>query len=390
MTTTGKDFPVRSDAFRFSSETRASSAATSPACTECFDIFPAKPGDSDVINQMERLSSKEMKIAARLVWMAVGASCRSATVGMLVSRVGVRNLTLPERWSLSTSPWDLKARPQAPDDAVAVARLLGDQAEHKQAQRARIEHARPAPAPERAVRMTAEQAAKRRVRPAFGVVVSAGFRRAERRRHESILIGERDRAMPAARPRYGKIRRETPPLAGEGARPVIPGRSIRVLPVFRRVPLGLEPLEGLAVARLTLFALEGVERLCFFVELLQSLAPALFERRIAERRTIPAARWNGSVPRRQLRAAECSLCISARGSPQKVNEKRDAERVEEPEGGDDRKDLHRQRRVIAMLRPSPVLVFVRERPGAARGPGFSVTRHVGPFRFHPIYRMNCI
>ena len=107
MTMIGKDFPVRSDAFRFSSETRASSAAMSPAFTECFDIFPAKPGDSDVINQMERLSSKEMKIAARLVWMAVGASCRSATVGMLVSRVGVRNLTLPERWSLSTSPWDL-------------------------------------------------------------------------------------------------------------------------------------------------------------------------------------------------------------------------------------------------------------------------------------------
>jgi len=56
---------------------------------------------------MERLSSKEMKIAARLVWMADGASCQSATVGVLVSRVGVRNLTLPERWSLSTSPWDL-------------------------------------------------------------------------------------------------------------------------------------------------------------------------------------------------------------------------------------------------------------------------------------------
>src|SRR5271157_2936652 len=51
-----------------------------------------------------------MKIAARLVWMAVGASCRSATVGMLVSRVGVRNLTLPERWSLSTSPWDLSEK----------------------------------------------------------------------------------------------------------------------------------------------------------------------------------------------------------------------------------------------------------------------------------------
>src|SRR5208283_4525869 len=107
MTTIGKDFPVRSDAFRLSSEKRASSAATSPARTECFDIFSPEPGDSDVISQMERLSSKETKIAARLVWMAVGASGRSATAGMVVSRVGVRNLTLPERWSLSTSPWDL-------------------------------------------------------------------------------------------------------------------------------------------------------------------------------------------------------------------------------------------------------------------------------------------
>src|SRR5271166_1606990 len=119
MTTIGKDFPVRSDAFRFSSEKRASSAATSPARTECFDIFSAEPGDSDVTSQMERLSSKEMKIAARLDWMAVGASCRSATAGMVVSRVSVRNLTLPERWSLSTSPWDLW------NGLVAEVRLAG-------------------------------------------------------------------------------------------------------------------------------------------------------------------------------------------------------------------------------------------------------------------------
>src|SRR5712675_1346621 len=65
MTTIGKDFPVRSDAFRLSSEKRASSAATSPARTECFDIFSPEPGDSDVISQMERLSSKETKLAAR-------------------------------------------------------------------------------------------------------------------------------------------------------------------------------------------------------------------------------------------------------------------------------------------------------------------------------------
>ena len=65
MTTIGKDSPVRSDAFRLSSEKRASSAATSQARTECFDIFSPEPGDSDVISQMERLSSKETKLAAR-------------------------------------------------------------------------------------------------------------------------------------------------------------------------------------------------------------------------------------------------------------------------------------------------------------------------------------
>jgi hypothetical protein len=36
----------------------------SPAGTECFDIFSPLPGDNDVINQFERLSSNETKIAA--------------------------------------------------------------------------------------------------------------------------------------------------------------------------------------------------------------------------------------------------------------------------------------------------------------------------------------
>ena len=69
MTTIGNDFPVRSDAFRFRfrfrSEKRASSAEMSPARTECFDIFSPEPGDSDVIGQIERLSSKETKRVAR-------------------------------------------------------------------------------------------------------------------------------------------------------------------------------------------------------------------------------------------------------------------------------------------------------------------------------------
>src|ERR1700726_2140808 len=54
-----------------------------------------------------RVSSNETNIAPRSVRIAFGASDRSATVCMVVSRVSGRNLTLPERWSLSTSPWDL-------------------------------------------------------------------------------------------------------------------------------------------------------------------------------------------------------------------------------------------------------------------------------------------
>src|ERR1700730_1778487 len=81
----------------------------SPAGTLCFDIFSPPSGDSDVISQVERLSSNEMNIAPRSLRLALGASGRSAIICMAVSRVGDRNLTLPERRSLSTSPWDLEA-----------------------------------------------------------------------------------------------------------------------------------------------------------------------------------------------------------------------------------------------------------------------------------------
>jgi len=46
----------------------------SPAGTLCFDIFSLPPGNSDVISQVERLSSNETKIAPRLLRMALGAS----------------------------------------------------------------------------------------------------------------------------------------------------------------------------------------------------------------------------------------------------------------------------------------------------------------------------
>jgi hypothetical protein len=115
----GNNFPIRRNAFCLSSEKRAISAQMSPAGTLCFDIFSPLPDDSEVISQIERLSSNETKIAPRSLRMALGASGRSAVTCMAVSRVGVRNLTLPERRSLSTSPWDLEGL----DEMLTVTRL---------------------------------------------------------------------------------------------------------------------------------------------------------------------------------------------------------------------------------------------------------------------------
>ena len=61
----------------------------------------------DVISQVDRLSSKETKIAGRSVWIAVGASVRSAATCMVVSRVGGLATSLCRaRRSLSRRPWD--------------------------------------------------------------------------------------------------------------------------------------------------------------------------------------------------------------------------------------------------------------------------------------------
>ena len=81
---------------------RPKSAAKSPPRTECFDIFARPPGGKDVISQVDRLNSKETKIAPRSVRIAVDASGRSAVIGMVGSRGRVGNLTLPEIRPLST------------------------------------------------------------------------------------------------------------------------------------------------------------------------------------------------------------------------------------------------------------------------------------------------
>src|ERR1700680_1813099 len=88
MTTNGKTFPVLARAFSRSRAKRSSSPATSPPRTVCFDIFSPPPGDSDVISQVERLSSNETKIAPRSVRIAVSAWGRSVIICMVASRVG--------------------------------------------------------------------------------------------------------------------------------------------------------------------------------------------------------------------------------------------------------------------------------------------------------------
>src|SRR4030081_200485 len=88
MTTNGKTFPVLVCVFFRSCAKRSSSPATSPLRTVCFDIFSPPPGDSDVISQVDRLSSNETKIAPRSVRIAVGAWDRAVIICMVASRGG--------------------------------------------------------------------------------------------------------------------------------------------------------------------------------------------------------------------------------------------------------------------------------------------------------------
>src|SRR5829696_5248563 len=71
MTMMGKTCSVRARAFFLSWDTRARRAAMSPLRTECLDIFSPPPGVREVMTQVERLSSRDTKIALRSVRTAV-------------------------------------------------------------------------------------------------------------------------------------------------------------------------------------------------------------------------------------------------------------------------------------------------------------------------------
>src|SRR3954468_18142254 len=83
MTRMGKTRPVRARAFSWSWDKRARRAAVSPLRTECFDIFSPPPGARKVMTQVERLSSRDTKIALRSVRIAACSSGRGQRACMV-------------------------------------------------------------------------------------------------------------------------------------------------------------------------------------------------------------------------------------------------------------------------------------------------------------------
>src|SRR3954464_8078217 len=83
MTMIGKTCPVRARAFSWSWDKRARRAAMSPLGTECFDIFSPLPGAREVMIQVERLSSRETKIALRSVRTATCSGGRGQRACMV-------------------------------------------------------------------------------------------------------------------------------------------------------------------------------------------------------------------------------------------------------------------------------------------------------------------
>src|SRR5215204_454825 len=92
MTMMGKTCPVRARAFSLSWDKRARRAAMSPLGTECFDIVSPLPGAREVMTQVERLSSRETKIALRSVRIGACSSGRGQRACMVAPEWVVQHL----------------------------------------------------------------------------------------------------------------------------------------------------------------------------------------------------------------------------------------------------------------------------------------------------------
>src|SRR3954452_10902580 len=104
MTMIGKTRPVRVRAFSLSWAKRARRAAMSPLRTECFDIFSPPPGESEVTTQVERLSSRDTKIALRSVRTAGCSSGRGQRACMVAPEWVVQHLHSASEWGATNRP----------------------------------------------------------------------------------------------------------------------------------------------------------------------------------------------------------------------------------------------------------------------------------------------
>src|SRR3954467_1866134 len=86
MTMIGKTCPVRARAFSLSWDKRARRAAMSPLRSACLDIFSPPPGAREVMTQVERLSSRDTKIALRSVRIAACSSGRGQRACMVAPK----------------------------------------------------------------------------------------------------------------------------------------------------------------------------------------------------------------------------------------------------------------------------------------------------------------
>src|SRR3954447_20669581 len=104
MTMMGKTCPVRARAFSWSWDKRARRAAMSLLRTACFDIFSPPPGAREVMTQVERLSSRDTKIALRSVRIGACSSGRGQRACMVAPARVVQHPTLPESKVLPIAP----------------------------------------------------------------------------------------------------------------------------------------------------------------------------------------------------------------------------------------------------------------------------------------------
>src|SRR5918993_4197682 len=107
----GKTRPVRARAFSLSWDKRATRAAVSPLRTECFDIF-SLPGASEVMTQVERLSSRDTKIALRSVRTAACSSGRGQRACMVAPEWVVQRPHSASEWGATNRAHGIfKGRP---------------------------------------------------------------------------------------------------------------------------------------------------------------------------------------------------------------------------------------------------------------------------------------